>query len=448
MVEQGEIRYAMNGDVHIAYQTLGEGPLDLLLLSGVNVSIDSMEDEPSMARFHRRLASFSRLIRFDRRGLGLSDPVSPTTPPTLEQWAQDALSVMDAVGSESSAVLSSASSPEALLMAASHPKRVSHLVLLNSSARVLRASDYPFGIPEPIVDRYVETVIRADAVEQGVDDLATMNPSVAGDQAFRDWWVRAGRRGASPAMARAVMRTNWYSDMRSLLPLIQVPTLVLHRRGFQVLTTEHGRYLADHIPGARYVELPGSDALYWIGDTDQMLAEIEEFLTGTQHPPDPDRVLATVLFTDIVDSTAQATAMGDRAWRDQLDRHDTMVRRQLERFRGREIKTTGDGFLAVFDGPARAIHCGTAIRDGATQLGIDVRAGVHTGEMELRGDDIGGVTVHIGARVAALAGAGDVLVSRTVTDLVVGSGIQFEDRGDHELKGVPGSWRLFAVRAE
>jgi class 3 adenylate cyclase len=445
MPAPSEIRYAMNGDVHLAYQTLGEGPPDLLLLTGVNVSIDSMEEEPSVARFHRRLASFSRLVLFDRRGLGLSDPVSPASPPTLEQWAEDALAVMDAAGSESAAVLAGASSPEALLMTATHPKLVSHLVLVNSSARILRAPDYPFGVPRDVIDRYIDTVTRSDALEQGFDDLAIMNPSVAGDPAFRDWWVRAGRRGASPAMAKAVMLTDWSSDARALLPLIQVPTLVLHRRDFQVLRTDHGRYLADHIPGARYVELPGADALYWLGDTASMLAEIEEFLTGTHRPPEPDRVLATVLFTDIVDSTAQAAAMGDRAWRDRLDQHDAMVRRQLQRFRGREVKTTGDGFLAVFDGPARAIECAVALRDGATQLGIGVRAGLHTGEIELRGDDIGGVSVHIGARVAALAGAGEVLVSRTVTDLVVGSGIQFEDRGDRELKGVPGSWRLFAL---
>jgi class 3 adenylate cyclase len=443
--EPAEVHYALNGHVHIAYQVMGRGPVDLVLFNTSNLSIDSMDEEPSIARFHRRLASFSRLIRFDRRGLGLSDPVAPANPPTLEECAEDALAVMDAAGSQSAGVFSGASTPDAILLAATNPTRVSHLVIFNGTARVLRAPDYPFGIPQRIVDQFMDVVTQTNAVEQGIDDLAIMNPSVAGDPAYRAWWVRAGRRGASPALAQAMMRVQYYSDVRALLPLVRVPTLVLHRRDYSVIRPDHGRYLAEHIPEARFVELPGADSHYWVGETESMLAEIEEFLTGTRHAPEPDRVLATVLFSDIVNSTVQAAAIGDRAWGAQLDRHDAMVRRQLERFRGREIKTMGDGFLAVFDGPARAIQCGSAIRDGAKQMGIDVRVGLHAGEVELRGDDIGGMTVNIGSRVAALAEGGQILVSRTVVDLVVGSCIEFEDRGEHDLKGVPGSWRLFAV---
>lgn len=445
MAESAEVHYALNGDVHIAYQVMGNGPVDLLLFTGMNLSIDSMDEEPSIARLHRQLASFSRLIRFDRRGLGLSDPIAPASPPTLEESAQDALAVMDAVGSPSAAVFSGDSAPAAISMAVMNPTRVSHLVTFNGTARVLRAADYPFGIPEDIVDRFIRVVTKTDAVEQGVDDVVMMNPTVADDPAYRAWWVRSGRRGASPALAQAMMRAQYYSDVRALLPLVQAPTLVLHRRDYSVISSDHGRYLAEHIPGARFVELPGADSHYWVGETQAMLAEIEEFLTGTQHVPEPDRVLATVLFTDIVNSTAQAAAVGDRAWGTRLERHDSMIRRQLERFRGREVKTMGDGFLAVFDGPARAIQCASAIRDGARQLGIEVRVGLHAGEVELRGDDIGGMTVNIGARVAALAEGDQILVSRTVVDLVVGSGIEFEDRGEHELKGVPGRWRLFAV---
>jgi class 3 adenylate cyclase len=370
----------------------------------------------------------------------------PSNPPTLEQLSEDALAVMDAVDVQNAACFADGPCGEAILLTATHPERISRHVVFNASPRVIAASDYPYGIPEQVVDQFIDGVVKTDAVARGVDDLGLLNPSVADDPGFRSWWVRAGRRGASPSVAQAILRVKWKSDVREVLPLIQVPTLVLHRRDYWVLNPEHGRYIAEHIPGAIYRELPGADSLYWVGDTEQMLEEIEEFLTGIRHAPESDRVLATVLFSDIVDSTAHAIAMGDRAWGDRLDLHDAMVRRQLERFRGREVKTTGDGFLAVFEGPARAIQCGLAIRDGARQLGIDVRVGLHTGEVELRGADIGGITVNIGARVAALAGAGEVLVSRTMTDLVAGSGMDFEDRGEHELKGVPGSWKLFAVR--
>lgn len=447
MIENQATHYARSGDTHIAYQVLGEGPPDLLHFFGINVSVDSIDEEPALARFHSRLASFGRLIRFDCRGLGLSDPLSPSDLPALEQWVQDAVAVLDEVGAQSAALLADlTATPKAILMAATHPDRVTQLVILNGTARVIRAPDYPFGVPPALIELFVNTVTEPGAMDAGLDDLALFAPSVQDDPAFRSWWVRSGRRSLSPSVARGMLRMDNYSDVREILPLIRVPTLVLHRRDLQTFGVGHGRYLGEHIPGATLLELPGRDSLYWVGETEPMLAEIEEFLTGTHRPPIAERVLATVAFTDIVDSTAIATALGDRAWRDRLDAHDAMVRRVLARFQGREVKTTGDGVLATFDGPARAIQCCCAIRDGARQLGVDVRVGLHTGEVELRGDDVAGVAVHIGARVAALAGACEVLVSRTVTDLVAGSGIEFDDRGEHELKGVPGTWHLFAVR--
>ena len=439
--------YAKTEDgLQVAFQVVGDGPLDLLWFSGGLIPIDIMDEEPRLARFQRRLGSFSRLVRFDPRGAGLSDPISLSTPPTLEQWAHDARAVMDAVGSERTAVFAPApAAMEAVVFAATYPDRVAALVVVNGMARMLWAPDFPLGVSREFMDTFRRVNTEPDAVERGFDILPVVAPSAAHDPSFRNWWVRAGNRAASPAMARAIMQVRQDADVRPALPLIQAPTLVLHRQDNRFIVVGHGRYLTEHIPGAKYVELPGADNVPWIGDTTVMLDEIEEFLTGVRHQAEPDRVLATVLFSDIVDSTAQASTMGDRAWHDRLDAHDAMVRRQLDRFRGREIKATGDGFLATFDGPARAIQCGGAIRDGARQMGIEVRVGLHTGEIDLRGADVGGVTVNIGARVAAQAGPGDVLVSRTVVDLVAGSRLTFEDRGEHELKGVPGTWRLFAI---
>jgi class 3 adenylate cyclase/DNA-binding CsgD family transcriptional regulator len=441
-----EIRYTKSGGLDIAYQVLGAGSQDLLAFSSATLPIDSMNDEPMLDRFHQRLATFSRLIRFDMRGIGMSDPILPSSPPTLEQWAQDALAVLDAEGSEHAAVFAPRdSSPYAILLAATYPDRVHALVIVNGTARYARAKDYPFGVPAPLLERFVKVNMEPDAVERGLDMLAFAAPSVAGDEAFRAWWKRAGNRGASPTTARAVHAVWLQADVRPLLPLLHVPTLILHRRDDAFNRVGHGRYLAEHIPGAKYVELPGADDLYWVGDTDTMLDEIEEFLTGARRGPHADRVLMTVLFTDIVGSTAHIAHLGDRRWRDLLDRHDVLTRQQLVRFRGREIKTTGDGVLATFDGPARAVSCACAIRDAAAQLGLEVRGGVHTGEIELRGEDIGGMAVHIAARVAALAEPRQVLVSRTVVDLMVGSGITTRERGEYRLKGVPGRWRLFAV---
>jgi DNA-binding SARP family transcriptional activator/class 3 adenylate cyclase len=441
-----ETRYAKSGDVDIAFHVSGADSPDLLMFSTAVLPIDSMDEEPSLARFNDRLASFSRLIRFDVRGVGMSDTFAPSSPPTLEQWIQDAVAVMDAAGSERAAVFGPRdASLQAILLATTYPDRVSSLIIVNGTARLARADDYPIGVPQRVLDRFLELNMETDAVERGFDLLAVAAPSVADDDAFRAWWNRAGNRGASPARARAMQAVYQQADLRPVLPLVGVPTLILHRRDNDMFRAPHGQYLAANIPDAKYVELPGADDLYWVGDADTMLDEIEEFLTGVRPGPRTDRVLATVLFTDIVGSTQRVVEMGERRWRDLLDRHDQAVRRQLERFRGQEIKMTGDGVLATFDGPARAVRCGCAIRDAASQLGVEIRAGVHTGEVEVRGDDISGMAVHIAARIESLAEPSEVLVSRTVVDLIVGSGIETIDRGEQVLNGVPGTWRLFTA---
>jgi class 3 adenylate cyclase/DNA-binding SARP family transcriptional activator len=441
-----ETRYAKSSDVDIAFQVSGADSPDLLMFSTAVLPIDSMDEEPSLARFNDRLSSFARLIRFDVRGVGMSDAFAPSSPPTLEQWVQDAVAVLDAAGSERAALFGPRdASMQAILLAATHPDRVSSLIIVNGTARIARADDYSIGVPQRILDRFLEVNMEPNAVERGFDLLSVAAPSVATDGAFRSWWNRAGNRGASPARARATQAVYQRADLRPVLPLVSAPTLILHRRDNAMFRATHGRYLAAHIPEAKYIELPGADDLYWVGDADTMLDEIEEFLTGVRPGPRPDRILATVLFTDIVGSTRRVAEIGERRWRDLLDRHDLAVRRQLERFRGHEIKMTGDGVLATFDGPARAVRCGCAIRDAAAQLGLEIRAGVHTGEVEVRGDDIGGMAVHIAARVESLAEPSEVLVSRTVVDLIVGSGIEAVDRGEQVLDGVPGTWRLFAA---
>jgi class 3 adenylate cyclase len=443
MVEP-ETRYTKSGDAYIAYQVLGEDGPDLLYLSSGTISIDSIDEEPGFARFHRSLASFSRLIRMDLRGVGLSDPIDPSVPPSLEQWVGDALAVLDAAGSERAALCGADEGAQvAMLTAATHPTRTSALILLNAYARLRRDVDYPSGLPDHVLDRWAGEVLGDDPSDVS-SDLEAFVPAVARDPRFRQWWQRAGNRGASPATARALARTRFDVDLRPVLPAIQASTLVVHRKGNRAALVGHGRYLAEHIAGARYVELPGDEHLPYVGDSDAIVAEIEEFLTGVRHA-DADRVLATILFCDIVQSTDLVSELGDRRWRDLLDAYYAMLRRQLGRYAGREIKTTGDGILATFDGPARAIRCAQAIRDGARQLGIDVRIGLHTGEVETIGDDIGGLAVHIGERVCVSAGPGEVLASRTVVDLVAGSGIRFADRGQHELKGVPDRWQLYAV---
>jgi class 3 adenylate cyclase len=450
MTVEPETRYARSGDAYIAYQVLGEGGPDLLYLSSGTISIDSIDEEPGFARFHRGLASFSRLIRMDLRGVGLSDPIDPSVPPSLEQWVGDALAVLDAVGSERAALCGADEGAlVAMLTAAAHPTRTAALILLNAYPRLRRDTDYPYGLPDHLVTRFTQAVLTErlvgdDGGEQTFADLEVFVPAVADDPRFRQWWQRAGNRGASPATARALAQTRFQTDLRPVLPAIQAPTLVIHRKGNRAALVGHGRYLAEHIPGARYTELPGDEHLPYVGDSDTIVAEIEEFLTGVRGV-DTDRVLATILFCDIVHSTDLVSELGDRRWRDLLDAYYVMIRRQLERFAGREIKTTGDGLLATFDGPARAIRAAQAIRDGARQLGIDARVGLHTGEVEMIGDDIGGLAVHLGERVCASAEPGEVLASRTVVDLVAGSGITFSDRGERELKGVPDRWHLYAV---
>jgi DNA-binding SARP family transcriptional activator/pimeloyl-ACP methyl ester carboxylesterase len=432
------LRYARDGDVYIAYHVLGVDSPDLLAFSSAMLPIDCVDEEPALARFHRRLASFRRLIRFDLRGVGLSDSVAPSSPPTLEQWMNDALAVMDAAGSLRAAVLAPRdASLEGILLAATHPDRVSSLIIVNGTARIPAADDYPAGVPQAVLDEFLDLNFEPDALDRGYDSLDFFAPTVARDDAFRAWWTRAGNRGAGPTTAKLMDRVRFQADVRALLPLVRVPTLVLHRRDDAALQIGHGRYLAEHIPNARFVELPGADDLYWIGDTDQMLDEIEEFLTGARRSHEIDRVLATVAYIDIADSSQRDPEMGARS--------NVAVAQQLERFRGRVIKIAPDGVLAKFDGPARAVAFTRAIRDAIADLGLEVRAGVHIGEVDARSEDAGGLTTRIAVQVAAVAEPREVLVSKIVVDVIVGSGIETTDRGDHVLDGVPGSWHLFAV---
>jgi class 3 adenylate cyclase len=439
-------RYAKCGDTDIAYQVLGDGPHDLLMFAGTSVPIDCIDAEPTLARFHRRLASYCRIIRFDQRGIGLSSHLPSASELGPEYWAQDALAVLDAVGCERATVFAPGfAGMTGLVLAADHPERVSGLILVNAAARALWAPDYPAGVDVATVDPFLSVAVEPDAVERGFDGLAIIAPTVARDDVFRDWWDKSGNRGATPSMARAVAAVIAQVDVRDRLPRINAPTLIIHRVDNLFVAVGHGRYLGEHLPRAKYVELSGADTLYWVGDTAPMLDEIEEFLTGARGSGDADRVLATVLFTDIVGSTDQAARLGDNRWRDLLDNHDQIVRHELERFSGREVNTAGDGFVATFTSPSRAIDCAEAIVDAVRRLGIEVRVGIHAGEIEIRGDDVAGMAVHIGARVASHAGASEILVSSTLRDIVTGSSRKFRDRGEHPLKGVPGSWRLFEV---
>jgi class 3 adenylate cyclase len=359
----------------------------------------------------------------------------------------DAVAVMDAVGSHRAAVFAFAGGvPEALLLAVTYPERVSHLVVVHGFARLPRAPDYPIGFPQRLLDSQTEVIIETDAVDRGVDVLAMIAPSEAENEAFRTWWNRAGNRNASPAMALALMKAMQQVDVRHLLPLVHVPALILHRRENRFIRVGHGRYLAEHVPGAKYVELAGEDHLYFVGDTDALLDEVEEFLTGSHQAPEGEVHTETILFTDIVASTEQFARLGHRKWTTLTDDHDAMVRATLARHRGREVKSIGDGFLATFDATTRGVRAATEIVAAAHEMGLEVRAGVHTGEVELRPDDIAGLAVSIAKRVCDMAESGEVLTSSTVKELVVGSGIEFENRGEHKLKGVPGIWKLFAVK--
>ncbi len=436
-----ETRYAKSGDVNIAYQVVGDGPFDLVWVPGWVSHLEHDWDEPSSARFLNRLASFSRLIRLDKRGTGLSDRVSPAELPTLEERMDDVRAVMDAVGSERAALLGASEGGSlGALFAATYPERTTALVLYAANARH-PAHDLTAEQLQPILDAFERSWGQGMA-------LPMWAPSRADDPQLKEWGARFERLGASPGAAVALFRMAAAIDIRHVLPAIRVPTLILHRTGDQALPVMDSRYMAEQIPGAKYVELPGIDHWWFVGDSDAILDEIQEFLTGVRPGPEPDRVLATVLFTDIVGSTQRAAELGDRRWHDLLDSYYGLARRELGRSRGREIKTTGDGFLATFDGPARGIRCACAVSDSVGQLGLAIRAGLHTGECEMMGEDVGGIAVHIGARVVAEATAGEVLVSSTVKDLVAGSGIGFEDRGHHALKGVPDEWRLFAVERD
>jgi pimeloyl-ACP methyl ester carboxylesterase len=439
-----DTRYAKNGDVNIAYQVVGEGLLDLVLVHGWVQSFDAATEIEQLQRFYRRLASFSRLILFDKRGTGLSDRVPVDDLPTLETRMDDMRAVMDEVGSERAAVLGhSEGGAMCALFAATYPERTQALVMDGSAARTRWAPDYPIGATDEEIEELERSILEEWGVELIRSFLRQMAPSIADDEELVHAHARAALRAASPAAAAALTRMSAMIDIRHVLPAIRVPTLVLHR-GSEVMT-QASRYVGEHIRGAKVVELPGADHMPWLGDQEAALDEIQEFLTGARPHPALDRVLATVLFTDIVGSTELAADLGDRRWFELLERHNDVVRRELARFRGRELSTAGDGFLATFDGPARAIACAVSIRDAAVALGLQIRFGLHTGELELAGSDIRGIAVHTGARVAGLAGPGEVLASSTVKDLVAGSGLEFEDRGSHALKGVPGEWRLYAV---
>jgi class 3 adenylate cyclase/pimeloyl-ACP methyl ester carboxylesterase len=426
-----ETRYARNGDLRVAYRTSREGPLDIVFVPNWFTCCEHLPELPSLQGWVEAMTSLGRLIFFDQPGTGASDPVTLGALPTLEQWADSITAVLDELGSREAVLLAiNGGSAPAALFAATHPSRTTSLVVLE-------------GYTKGAMPEEVRAAILAT---WGTGEMQhASNPDMPWNEEIRAAWARHERLAASPATISLVLHLLTELDMRAILPTIRVPTLVLHHTDDPLIPPEFGKYVADHISGAKYVELPGRNAFHFVEPWRASFHEIAEFLTGHRAEVADDRVLATVLFTDIVDSTRRAAEMGDRDWHALLDAHDAVVRSQLARYRGREVNTSGDGFLAMFDGPQRAIRCAVAIRDAVLSLGIEVRAGLHTGECEIRGDDIGGIGVHIGARVSALAGPNDVLVSSTLRDLVIGSGLEFEERGAHELKGVPGEWRLFAV---
>jgi class 3 adenylate cyclase len=444
MAEIPSTHYVKSDDVHIAYQVLGEGSFELLFVPGFVSNIEAIWQSPEQSAFFRRLASFSRLILFDKRGTGMSDRGSQIF--TLEQRMHDVRAILDEVGSERASLFgASEGGPMSLLYATTYPERTSALVLYGSYARRSWASDYPFGWKDEQWQRVFDDIERNWGKPQS-RSLATRVPSNAGDQHTAERVASWYRAAASPGAAAAIMRMNREIDVRHVLPAIHVPTLILHRTAERLIDGEHARYLARHIAGAKLVELSGEDHTPWFGDSEVILDQIEQFLTGRHHTHEPERVLATVLFADIVGSTERAASLGDRPWRELLEAFHEKVREVLRQYHGREINTSGDGFFAAFDGPARAIRCAGVIRNTVRSLNLDVRCGLHTGECERVGNDLAGIAVHIGARVADLAAPGEVLVSQTVRDLVAGSGLAFEDRGTHTLKGVPNDWRLFSAR--
>jgi class 3 adenylate cyclase/pimeloyl-ACP methyl ester carboxylesterase len=437
-------RYARSGEASIAYQVVGDGQLDMLFLTGWVTQLEQLWEAPANRRFLERLATFGRLIMFDSRGTGLSERVLATY--TIEQEARDALAVLDAAGSERAALFTYAQGGlVGTQLAAEHPERIGALIMYASIARTSWAPDYHWAMTseerEALSERNIATWGEANS-----DAMSAWAPTMASDPALVTWFARMQRLAASPGEARVITKAMVDVDVRHLLPRIRVPTLVMHRPNELVWDVRHSRYLAANIQGARYVELEGIDSFPFIGDSDAIVEEVQEFLTGVRSGGELTRSLLTVMFTDIVDATAHAARVGDKRWRDLLAHHDRDVREELARFGGREVKTVGDGFLATFDGPpSTALRSALAITVAARLLGVEVRVGMHTGECELIGDDVGGMAVHIASRVSALAGAGEVLVSGTVFGTVVGGPFTFEDRGRHELKGVPGQWPLFAL---
>lgn len=440
-----ETRYARSGSTHLAYQVLGSGPPDLLVVnSGPNSHVDYMWAEPSVARFLRRLASFTRLIIYDSRGVGLSDPVPGSAVPTMDEQVDDIRAVLDAAGSPRPVIVGHlAGCAPALVFAAAHPERVTSLILLGGYARLRRGADYPEGVDQAHIDQITDLILAHWGTGA---DLDFTNPSKAGDEQFRRWYAQISRMSASPNTASAMARLWFEVDVRSVLPAITMPTLIMARATNVIYPVHHTRYLAEHIAGAKYIEFPDTDLLYFVGNTGDVLDAMEEFVTGTRPLPSPDRFLGTVMFVDVVGSTQLAAEIGDARFRELIEDFHQFVERQLDRYQGRLVDTAGDGALTLFDSPARAIACAEAVRDGVRALGLAVRAGVHTGEMEHGpGGEVKGIAVHTGARVAALAGPDEIYVSRTIRDLVAGAPIRLESRGIHELKGVPGSWEVFAV---
>ncbi|MDP9342379.1 MAG: adenylate/guanylate cyclase domain-containing protein [Actinomycetota bacterium] len=437
--------YARLGSGRIAYEVFGSSPLDLVLTAGSFGAFDTDWEDPLAELFFRRLASFARVVRFDRRGTGGSDPLPLDALPPWESFVEELDCVMTEVGSERTAIMTSYDAgPMGMLFAATRPERTAALILVNTSAKYVAADDYPEGIPAEAAEQLNLTMAERWGSDQHV---LLQVPSRADDPRFRSWYAKKTRSIAGPTAAAAYFRSMFKADARAILPAIHVPTLVLHRTAYRFMPIQHGRYLAEHIDGARLVELPGSDGpLYW-DHPDEALDAVEEFLTGVTPPAPSDRALATVLYTDIVDSTAQVERMGDARWHALLDLHDDVAARILRTQGGRLVKSTGDGVLATFDGPGRAIRFATGFREQLQPLELAIRAGIHTGEIEVRGNDIGGIAVHLASRIMALAGRGEILVSRTVKDLVVGSDLAFEDRGSHHLKGIEGEWQLLAVRA-
>jgi len=443
---QPQTQFAQSGDVNIAYQVVGEGPIDLVFVMGWVSNIDEFWTEPSFASFLQRLSKFTRLILFDKRGTGLSDRVDEKNLPTLEVRMDDVRAVMDACDSKRAVLFGiSEGGPMCALFAATYPERTAALITFGSYVKSRASPDYPWGRTEEEYAAFFDDIRKNWG--KGPVGLPARIPSKLNDEAFKQWWTRYLVRSATPKAVLALGEMNAQIDVRPALPAISAPTLLMHRIGDRSLRVDGSRYMAQHIRGARLIEYPGDDHLPWTNDVEPVLNDIEEFITGTKHVEEADRVLATVMFADIVASTERVAAVGDRAWRGQLEQFYGLVRGELGRHRGREIDTAGDGYFATFDGPARGVRCAQAIAREVKQLGMDVRAGLHTGEVEMLGQKVSGIAVHIGARVATHAGPGEVVVSNTVKDLVAGSGLRFEDRGMHALKGVPGDWHLYLAAA-